>query len=124
MRAEKKFLILLAAVMLLACASLARAWETEGALPATELAFSGLEVSREGVAVRLTNTSHRAVKISSRITFYDERGNTVGYALFGLREIPAGSYVNISGNHLTGNWRHCRDAHRMVWEPLTYELVY
>ncbi len=124
MRFRKNILALLAILLLVACTSLAYAWEKEGSIPTTELTFSELTVSKKGVSLKLTNTSHTPIKISARLTFYDQGGNTIGYTVFGLREIPEGSYVNIAENYLNGNWRKCRDAYRTEWRPMTYELVY
>lgn len=111
-------------VILLVLAPLAFAWEKEGKIATTELAFSELEVNKKGVNVKLTNTSHTAIKASLKLTFFDERGNTIGYTLFGLREIAGDSYINIAENFLNGNWKKCRDSYRAEWQPMTYELVY
>lgn len=113
------------AVLLLLLLSLpAPAWEKKGIIPGTELEFSELGVSKSGVSVRLTNPSQTAVKVSIRLAFFDERGNSLGYTVFALREIAGGSYVNIADNFLNGSWKKCRDAYRSEWQPMTYELVY
>ena len=99
-------------------------WQTEGVIIGTEIEYADLSVSRSGVSVRLTNTSSFDVKVSLRLTFRDRGGNTLGYSLFGLREISAGTSVKISNNYLNGNWRTCRDAQRMDFSSMTYEPIY
>lgn len=116
--------IILAIICLLLFASLAHAWGKEGVIPATELEFAELTVNRRGVSVRLINASHTPIKTSLKLTFSDNRGNAVGYAVFGLREIEGNSYVNIAETHLSGNWKKCLEAYRAEWQPMTYELVY
>lgn len=113
-----------AMICLLLFASLAHAWEKEGVIPTTELEFEGLDISKKGVGVKLTNTSHTPVKVSLKLTFFDERSNSIGYAIFGLREIKGDSYVNIAETHLNGNWKKCREAYRIEWRAMTYELIY
>ena len=100
------------------------AWEADGAIPGTWIEYSGLTVSRSGVSVRLTNTSPNDVNVSLRLTFFDRGGNSLGYSLFGLREIWAGESVTFSNNHLNGNWRACRDAPRINFSRMTYEYIY
>jgi hypothetical protein len=100
------------------------AWEANGAIPGTDIEFSNLEVSKKGVAVRLANTSSDDVKVSLKLTFYDRNGNALGYSLFGLREIPAGAYSDISGNYLNGKWKPCRDSQRIEFAKMTYEPIY
>ena len=99
-------------------------WEADGVIPGTEIEYSGLSVTRSGVSVKLTNTSFFDVKVSLRLTFFDRNGNSLGYSLFGLREIWAESSVNITNNFLNGNWRACRDAPRMDFVRMTYEYLY
>lgn len=115
---------ILAAACLLLFASLAHAWEKDGLIPATELEFAELKISRKGVSVKLINTSHTPIKASLKLTFSDNRGNTIGYAIFGLREIGGGNYVNIAETHLNGDWKKCQEAYRAEWQPMTYQLVY
>jgi len=100
------------------------AWQADGIIPLTEIEYSGLSVSRSGVSVKLTNTSAADVKVSLRLAFLDREGNTIGYSLFGLREIEAGGYAAFSNNYLNGNWRACRDASRMNFSRMTYEPIY
>ncbi|MDR1916874.1 MAG: hypothetical protein LBQ58_09905 [Synergistaceae bacterium] len=121
---KKIFLIVLAVSLILCSCSTLAAWDAEGAVPQTDIEFSSLEVSKGGVRVRLTNKSDYNVKVSLRLAFTDSEGNGIGYSIFGLREIPAGSYVDISNNYLNGNWKKCRDAHRMIWQKMTYEPIY
>jgi hypothetical protein len=83
-----------------------------------------MTVSKTGLDVRLKNVSAFDVKVSLRVAFIDREGNTIGYSIVGLREIPAGTYADISRNFLNGNWRQCRDARRMIWEKMTYEQIY
>ena len=99
-------------------------WPAEGVISGTDIEYAGLSVSAGGVSVRLTNTAGHDVKVSLRLTFLDRNGNTLGYSIFGLREIYAGRYVSISNNHLNGSWRTCRDAPRMVFSSMTYEPIY
>jgi hypothetical protein len=102
----------------------ASAWEANGGIPGTEIGYSNLQVSREGVSVRLVNTSGTNIKISLRLAFFDRSGNETGYSLFGLREIPKESYVDIAGNYLSGGWKVCKGAPRIEWRKMTYEFVY
>ena len=101
----------------------AYAWEAQGMIYGTDIEYSMLELSKNGVRVRLANTYDTGVRLSLRLAFYDRTGNTIGYSLFGLREIPGGAYVDISGNYLNGNWRACRDAARIEWQKMTYEPI-
>ena len=95
-------------------------WPTDGAIPLTEIGYSELSVSRKGVSVKLTNTSAADVKVSLRLSFLDREGNSIGYSLFGLKEIDAGGSVTFSNNYLNGNWKACRDAHRINFSRMTY----
>lgn len=96
---------------------------TSGPIPETEIVFSHLAISRNGVDVRLTNEALSGVRVSLRLSFYDEEWNRIGYAIFGLREISAGDSVDVTGNYLSGNWKKCRNAYRLKWEKMTYESV-
>jgi hypothetical protein len=100
------------------------AWEDGGVIIDTDVEYSEMKVSKSGLDVRLRNTSTVDIKVSLRALFRDRTGNSIGYSIIGLREIPAGTTVDIAGNHVTGNWRQCRDAPRMIWEKMTYELLY
>ncbi|MDR3354279.1 MAG: hypothetical protein LBO21_04520 [Synergistaceae bacterium] len=121
----KKYLLAAAslAVMIL-CVTEALAWENKGVIMETDVEYSEVKVSKGGLDVRLVNTSSADVKISIRVMFRDKTGNSVGHSIIGLREIPAGGAVEISGNYLTGNWKQCRDAPRMTLEKMTYEILY
>lgn len=114
-------LLLLAAAML---TSPADAWETSGKIYGTDIEYADLSVTKAGVSVRLNNTYANNVKISLRLDFYDKMGNSVGYSLFGLREIKGESYVDISNNYLSGKWKPCRDAMRIDWKLMTHEIVF
>jgi hypothetical protein len=100
------------------------AWEADGVIPGTEIDYSELVVSKDGVSVKLTNTSADDVKVSLRLAFFDDRGNETGYSIFGLREIPAGESAEISGNHLSGRWKSCKDAARINFSRMTYDIIY
>jgi hypothetical protein len=115
---------IIVAAVVLASAGEVLAWDAEGLVPGTEIAYSGLSVSKKGVSVKLTNTSSDDVKVSLKLTFFDERGNSAGHSIFGLREIPAGESVEISGNHLSGKWKPCRDSVRIDFSKMTYEPIY
>ena len=104
--------------------TVAFAWEANGVIPGTEIEYSGLAISRQGVSVKLTNTSTDDVKVSLRLTFFDRTGNSLGYSLFGLREIRAGDSVTVSNNYLNGNWRACRNASRIGFARMTYDYIY
>jgi hypothetical protein len=110
--------------VILASAGDAFAWAAEGLIPGTEIEYSGLVVSKKGVTVKLTNKSLDDVKASLKLTFFDDRGNSIGHSIFGLREIPAGESVEISGNHLSGKWKPCRDSARINFSKMTYEPIY
>ena len=118
------FLASLATLIILTSASALFAWEADGGVPGTEIEYSGLGVSKDGVSVKLTNASTGDVKVSLKLRFFDAGGNEIGYSIFGLREIPAGDSVEISGNHLSGRWKPCRDAARMNFSRMTYETIY
>jgi hypothetical protein len=102
----------------------ASAWETSGRIPGTEIDYSELKVSKEGVAVRLSNTSHSDIKLSLALHFYDSSGNDIGHSIFALMEIPGGSHMDFTGNYLTGRMRDCRNAPRVEWKKMTYEYLY
>jgi hypothetical protein len=114
---------LLAAVVLSA-ADCAQAWSSDGVISGTDLEYSGLSVTKKGVSVRLTNTSGDDVKVSLKLTFYDVNGSSLGYSIFGLREIGARQQVEVSDNYLTGKWKPCRDSQRMEFLKMTYEPIY
>lgn len=120
---KKALLGICAAISLLSFASWAGAWEAQGTIFGTDIEYSLLSLSKDGVRVRLTNAYDTDVKVSLRLTFYDSTGNTLGYSLFGLREIPGNAYADVSNNYLNGNWRTCRDAPRIEWQKMTYEAV-
>jgi hypothetical protein len=121
----KKTVCIAAAVLSVFLASAAvYAWNADGVIPGTDISYAELSVSRGGVAVKLTNTSSYDVKISFKLTFVNEDGNTDGYALFGLRTIAAGKEVAVSRNYLTGNWRTCGKSARIILEKMTYEPIY
>lgn len=122
----KKYSILtaVAVAIILVQATISPAWEAKGQIHGTEISYADLQLTKAGANVRLTNQSHTPVKVSLRLAFYGRNGNSIGYTLFGLREIPADSYVDISGNYLNGNWKACTDAYRMEWQKMTYQIVY
>ena len=128
---KKFFIAARAAVIILALAMgvmvsvrAESAWPADGAIPGTEINYSELSVSKGGVSVRLTNTSAADVKVSLKLTFLNRESSSLGYALFGLREIEAGNTVTISNNYLNGNWKACRDSARIDFSKMTYELLY
>ena len=100
------------------------AWNADGVIPGTDISYSELTVSRDGVAVKLTNNSDSDVKVSLKLTFFNADGNADGYALFGVRTITAGSEIAIYRNYLTGNWRTCGKSARIIFEKMTYEPIY
>jgi uncharacterized protein YxeA len=126
LRVSKKTLAAVCAAVILVSAAFNRAsaWETNGRIPGTEIDYSNLQISKEGVEVRLFNFSNTDIKISLRLAFFDKSGNETGYSLFGLREIPKESYVDIAGNHLSGDWKACKGASRIEWRKMTYEFIY
>jgi hypothetical protein len=99
-------------------------WNAEGVINGTDIEYSGLLVSKSGVAVKLINISNTDVKISLKLTFYNINGSSLGYSIFGLREIGADSYADISKNYLSGKWKECRDAARIEFDKMTYEPIY
>jgi hypothetical protein len=121
-----KKIICLAVLILsvFAAADAVFAWNAEGVIPGTEISYSGMTVSKDGVAVKLTNNSGNDARVSLKLTFFDKDGNGAGYSLFGLRVIAAGSEVEISRNYLTGKWKSCKNSERIVFEKMTYELIY
>jgi hypothetical protein len=110
--------------LILIIAGTSYAWTTDGVIPGTDIKYSGMSVTKNGVNVKLTNVSDNDVKISLKLTFYDANGNSVGYSLFGLREIYAGGYADVSNNFLNGKWKQCRDSQRMGFSKMTYEPIY
>jgi hypothetical protein len=126
MKIQLKIFAALCAAMILAAgaASYAGAWEKSGRIPGTEIEFSNLEISKDGVSVRLENTSGSDVKVSLTLYFRDKQGNSVGYSIFAVREIPDGGYVDAAGNYLSGSLRECRTAHKIEWKRMTYEYLY
>lgn len=116
--------MLMIAVVFTAISGYAWALEKEGVIASTELTFSELEITKKGVSVRISNTSGTTIRTSLRLSFFDSYGNSLGYTIFGLREISGDTFVNISENSLSGNWKQCRDAYRMVWSAMTYDLLY
>jgi hypothetical protein len=111
-------------LIFLVAARPASAWEASGRIPGTEIDYAELKVSKEGVSVRLSNTSHTDVKLSLALYFYDRSGNDIGHSIFALMEIPGGGYADFAGNYLTGRMRDCRDAPRIEWKKMTYEYLY
>jgi hypothetical protein len=111
-------------LLTLAACGAALGWDAEGVIYGTDIEYSGLTVSKNGVAVKLTNTSNTDVKVSLKLTFHNANGGSLGYSIFGLREIQAGSYADISRNYLNGKWKECRDAARMEFVKMTYEPIY
>lgn len=125
----KKSLWLFVAVSALMLPSLALCAEDvpgmlPGMLPGTDIGYSNFSVSKSGITIRFTNTFNVDAKFSARVTFYDRNGNTLGYSVFGLREIPGESSIDIAGNHLSGDWKKCKRADRVDWQPMTYEVLY
>ncbi|MDR2779900.1 MAG: hypothetical protein LBB28_02115 [Synergistaceae bacterium] len=111
-------------ILILATSGAVFGWDAEGVIYGTDVEYSGLAVSKNGVSVKLTNTSNTDVKVSLKLTFYDKNGSSLGYSIFGLREIQADFYADISGNYLNGKWKECRDAARMEFVKMTYEPIY
>lgn len=121
----KKFAAVFAAVitMISACASFA--YETVGIVPGTSVEYSGLAITKSGVNVMLTNKETSPVKVSLRLSFYDRNGNRLGYSLFGLRELDGdGGSSSVTSNYLNGKWKECKDAFRVEWEKMTFEILY
>lgn len=100
------------------------AWNADGVIPGTDISYSELAVSKDGVAVKLTNNSGSDARVSLKLTFFNADGNADGYALFGIRTIMAGTTVDVSRNYLTGKWRTCRNSPRIIFEKMTYEPIY
>lgn len=121
---KRTILAATAALCLLIAAGAAYSWEAQGTVYGTDIDYSSLAVSREGVKVRFANTYDTDVKVSLKLHFYDKAGNAIGYSIFGLREIPGNTYIDVEKNYLNGNWRACRDAFRIRWEKMTYEPIY
>lgn len=116
---------LAAIMMIIAAACTAHAWEPQGKIYGTNaVEYSELSVAKDGVGARITNGDDLPIKISLKLLFFDKDGNTLGYAIFGLREIPAGAYSDYSNIYLSGKWKECKRAFRVEWQPMTYELVY
>lgn len=120
----KKFRFFLCLAVAILFAATAYAWDAQGKIYGTDIEYSNLAVTKNGVDVKFTNTYYSDVKISLRLNFYDRTGNLLGYSIFGLQEIPAETYVDINGNYLNGNWRKCRDAAKLQWQRMTYEILY
>jgi hypothetical protein len=121
---KKTICIITAVLSVFVTAAAVCAWNADGVIPGTDLTYSELTVSKDGVAVKLTNNSNYDVKASLKLTFLNADGNTDGYALFGLRTIPAGSETAISRNYLTGRWKTCGKSPRIIFEKMTYEPIY
>jgi hypothetical protein len=121
---KKIFLAVIAAAVIFVSAETLFAWGKEGAIPNTDIGYTDLSVSKKGVGVRLTNTSGDYVRVSLKLTFFDTNGNSIGYTVFGLREIPPNSSVDISDNYLSGKWKPCRDSARIDFSKMTYEPIY
>jgi hypothetical protein len=124
LKSQKIFFASVCAAALLIFATGAIAWEASGTIPGTEIEFSNLQVTKKGLTVRLINSANSDVKVSLEVSFIDRTGNGIGHSIFGLREIQAGTYVDISGNYLSGAWKACKDAPRMEWRKMTYEYLY
>ena len=88
---KKIICIAIAVLSVLVTAAVSCAWNADGVIPGTEISYSGLTVSKDGVAVKLTNNSVSDVRVSLKLTFFNADGNADGYALFGLRTIAAGA---------------------------------
>lgn len=99
-------------------------WATSGTIPGTELAFTDLSVTKQGLSVRVTNNSLDPVKVSLRISFFDNQGNNIGHSVIALREVPAEAFFDVTNNYINGNWKACRDSHRMEFRHMTYEVLY
>jgi hypothetical protein len=113
------------AVLILSMAACpASAWEANGRIPGTEIGYTGLIVSKEGVSVRFSNTSQTDIKLSLALHFYDKAGNDIGHSIFALMEIRGGGYADFAGNYLTGRMKDCRGAPRIEWKKMTYEYLY
>ncbi|MDR3280528.1 MAG: hypothetical protein LBT23_08445 [Synergistaceae bacterium] len=121
---KKIFMAILIVSFAFIIARAASAWPAEGVIYGADIEYSGMSVTKNGVSVKLTNTSGNDVKVSLKLTFYDTKGNSLGYSIFGLREIAAGGYADISNNHLNGKWKPCRDAQRIDFSKMTYEPLY
>ncbi|MDR1581596.1 MAG: hypothetical protein LBS35_14665 [Synergistaceae bacterium] len=121
---KKTMCIVIAVLSVFLTATAVCAWKADGAIPGTDISYSGLTVSRNGVAVKLTNNSGYDVKVSLKLTFLSADGNVDGYALFGMRTIAAGSEAAVSRNYLTGKWKTCQKSARIIFEKMTYELIY
>jgi hypothetical protein len=121
----KKTICIAAAVLsIFLTAAAVCAWNADGVIPGTDITYSELTVSKNGVAVKLTNNFDSDVKVSLKLTFFNAEGNADGYALFGVRTIAAGTEVAISRNYLSGSWRACRKSARIIFEKMTYEPIY
>ncbi|GHV29851.1 hypothetical protein FACS1894167_09740 [Synergistales bacterium] len=111
-------------VFLLSAPVAVPAWEKGGKIYDTDLEYADLNLSKAGLAVRINNPSTDDVKVSLRLSFFDRNSNKIGYSIIGLREIPAGSFAEVSGNYISGKWKECSKAERLLWEKMTYEILY
>jgi uncharacterized protein YxeA len=121
---KKIFYLLLLLSLILLTEEALFAWEADGIIPGTDITFSNLALSKNGVSVKLVNSSSDDVRVSLKLSFYNNNGNTIGYSLFGVREIAAGASAEISGNHLSGKWKQCKEAQRTEFLKMTYEPLY
>lgn len=124
MYSRKIILMILVVIVALFCSSSSNALETNGKIYDTDVEYSDLVISKEGVSLKLTNTFSTPVKLSFSINFYDKNGNKIGHSIFGLRELAAESSSEYRGNYITGSWKACRDSFRAVFEKMTYEPIY
>jgi hypothetical protein len=121
---KKTICIVTAVLSVFLTAAVVCAWNADGVIPGTDITYSELTVSRDGVAVKLTNNLNYDVKVSLKLTFFNADGNTDGYALFGLRTIPAETEIAVSRNYLSGKWKTCNKSVRIIFEKMTYEPIY
>lgn len=100
--------------------TIAFALPNSGVVPDTSVAYSNLEVNKNGVDIQLINSSDATIRISVKLLFLNAENDRISETFFALREIEPGAYSHVKNNFLNGNWKKTAKAPRIRWELFTY----
>jgi hypothetical protein len=116
----KRICIAVSLFFLLILSTIAFALPNSGIVYGTDVAYSNLDVNKNGVDIDLINSSDATVRISVKLHFLNAENERIAETFFALREMEPGASSHFKSNFLKGNWKKAVKAPRIRWELFTY----
>ena len=116
----KRIRVAILPLFLLLLSTVAFALPNSGVVSGTGVAYSNLEVNKNGVDIQLINSSDATIRISVKLLFLNAEDERISETFFAVREIEPGAYSRVKNNFLNGNWKKTAKAPRIRWELFTY----